>query len=337
LYETLGKCPLCGAAASEELFRVRDSLSAELLRLVPRGEEAAFLNATENRLVRCAGCGLAYLDPRLDGPTLGRLYDLWYRHGYPRLIENPPVLAALANEARNYHFPLVSAHCAARPRLLDVGCGSGLFLAVCQEHGWDAQGIESNEHAARRAASAGLKVWQADFLSFAPPEGGYDVVTMFDLIEHVTDPVANLAAAHRLLAPGGLLVARTPNLGGLQARVLKERWYGVIANHLLYFDAATLRRLFTSCGFEVLATSAPNYTTLGALLARQASYVTSKLKRPAPTPQGPTAQSASSGEPSPTPKKRLGTYLFGVVMELVDYTGGALGRGNNLTIVAKKK
>ncbi len=104
-------------------------------------------------------------------------------------------------------------------RLLDVGCGSGAFLNVAQQRGWDVTGIELSpelSQVSRRAVKA--EVINAAFESVALPEESYDVVTMWDIIEHVLDPVFCLRKVERLLKPGGMALFCTPDEDSLLAR-----------------------------------------------------------------------------------------------------------------------
>lgn len=104
-------------------------------------------------------------------------------------------------------------------KLLDVGCGSGAFLNVAQQRGWDVSGIELSPElsAVSRRAVKG-EVINAAFESVALPEESYDVVTMWDIIEHVLDPVFCLKKVERLLKPGGMALFCTPDEDSLLAR-----------------------------------------------------------------------------------------------------------------------
>ena len=177
-------------------------------------------------------------------------------------------------------------------RLLDVGCGPGVFLDLAREAGWEVAGVElSARHAAHARATFGLDVWQGDFLAapFAP--GSFAAVTMWDFLEHVLDPRANLAQARRLLVPGGLLLVFTIDCaslfnttagllyrasGGRAVRPL-ELLYD--ARHNYYFTPLALARLIETAGFRIerwradraylgrwLAEPAPSYLVAGGFI-----------------------------------------------------------------------
>ena len=140
-----------------------------------------------------------------------------------------------------------------RGRLLDVGCGTGLFLAVARRRGWDVTGVDGSVDATDYARQRfGLDVQTADFETFAAGSARFDAITMWDIVEHARDPVRLLAAARRALAPGGVLGLSTPNqrsildlvaggfyrLSGGRATRALEKFY--VDQHFLYFDPDTL-------------------------------------------------------------------------------------------------
>jgi len=148
-------------------------------------------------------------------------------------------------------------------RLLDIGCGTGLFLAVAQRRGWTAVGIDESVEATRHAVERfGCDVRVGDFETLDIRER-FDAVTMWDIIEHARRPVDLLAAVRRALAADGVLALATPNqhnliglLGGIIYRVSArrvtaplERLY--IDQHFLYFTPETLAQTLARAGFAV--------------------------------------------------------------------------------------
>ncbi len=137
-------------------------------------------------------------------------------------------------------------------RLLDVGCGMGEMLASAARRGWQVAGIEPNRCAARCARQ---RVPQADVFCgpvevFPVVAGAFDVITCLEVIEHLREPAAALSRLYGCLRPGGLLVATTPDAGGVHARLSGRRWVHWHRDHLWYFDRRSLRRLAVQAGFS---------------------------------------------------------------------------------------
>jgi 2-polyprenyl-6-hydroxyphenyl methylase/3-demethylubiquinone-9 3-methyltransferase len=148
--------------------------------------------------------------------------------------------------------------------MLDVGCGTGLFLATARRRGWRVTGIDANAEATAWARERfGLEVRTGEFSAFEPNGRGFDAITMWDIIEHSRDPLGLLMAARRALAPGGMLALSTPNqrsmldvvAGALYhltaGRVTAplEKFY--IDQHFLYFSPATLAGALRRAGLAV--------------------------------------------------------------------------------------
>jgi SAM-dependent methyltransferase len=150
-------------------------------------------------------------------------------------------------------------------RLLDIGCGTGLFLAVARRRGWTPAGIDDCAEATHHARTHfGLDVETADFESFAWGDRTFDAVTMWDIIEHARRPVALLAAARDRITPGGAIAIATPNQRSLVehvAHALYRMSRGhvdgpmrklYIAPHFLYFTEATLAQAASRAGLETI-------------------------------------------------------------------------------------
>src|SRR2546425_4529790 len=141
-------------------------------------------------------------------------------------------------------------------RLLDVGCGLGLFLLALDPARWERYGLEvmpaAHQEAARRLGADRIVTAELTAAEF-PPEH-FDVVTFWDALEHLPDPVRALNAAFRLLRPGGLALLRLPNFAGYAARRFRQDWYELaIPYHAYHFTPATLARALEATGFEVRA------------------------------------------------------------------------------------
>jgi SAM-dependent methyltransferase len=138
-------------------------------------------------------------------------------------------------------------------KLLDVGAATGFFVEQARAVGWDATGVEPSEWAAEYARNElGVDVQTGTLESMQFPDGAFDVVTLWEVIEHLQDPRLTLAEIRRILRPGGRLVLSTPDAGSRAARLSGRRWLGwrKVPEHLFFFDRANLDRLLGRAGFK---------------------------------------------------------------------------------------
>jgi SAM-dependent methyltransferase len=128
-------------------------------------------------------------------------------------------------------------------------------METAQAAGWQATGVDISPYAAafaRTRTGCDVREGQLDAAGFEP--GSVDVVTMWDVIEHMTDPRPQLAAANAVLRPGGLVALTTPDLGSVMARLMGARWMGykLADEHVFYYSRQTLARLLDKTGFTVI-------------------------------------------------------------------------------------
>jgi SAM-dependent methyltransferase len=208
-------------------------------------------------IVRCASCGLVYVNPRMPAATLaGAVYGPGYfdaEKGYG--LEDH---FSAANRERSVksgaeRLKWIEKH-KGKGRLLDVGCAGGFFMLAAKQRGWTPRGFEISEHAAAYARDKlGFDVTVGDFSALEPEPATFDLITMLDVIEHLPDPMQGLRNAAATLAPGGALFIATPNFAGLPARAQGANW-GLIEpeHHLYYFTPDTLGKMLEKAGFEIV-------------------------------------------------------------------------------------
>jgi len=136
-------------------------------------------------------------------------------------------------------------------RLLDVGAYCGYFVDVAGQAGFRAEGTELSAWAVAQARALGVTMHDGTLAERAASDDRYDVVTMWDVVEHLVDPRTELEAAYRLLEPGGVLHLSTIDASSLVARALGRRWPWLMDMHLYYFDRASITRLLGQAGFRV--------------------------------------------------------------------------------------
>ena len=154
-------------------------------------------------------------------------------------------------------------------RLLEVGCGGGDSLALLQELGWDAEGVDFDPEAVANARAKGLRVRQGDLAGQGYPSSSFDAVIASHVIEHVPDPEALLVEALRVLRPGGTLVLYTPNAASLGRRHYREDWRGLEPpRHLHVFTPQALSALTRRAGFAEVGWGAPERGSVILLASR---------------------------------------------------------------------
>jgi 2-polyprenyl-3-methyl-5-hydroxy-6-metoxy-1,4-benzoquinol methylase len=245
-------CNLCGERQNARLFTAPDLL------LNRKNVQATF--------VRCASCGMIYQNPR---PTIEEMQQ-HYPPEYESYLEiHNNHISWLMDQAINYgtvkrgRFIVKYKHSG---RLLDVGCATGFFLNGMRSQGdWELHGVEINPYAAEIARDRyGLKVCTGTLIEAAYPAHFFDVITMWDVLEHLHQPLENLREIERILKPDGLLVLRVPNVSSLDAKLFKRYWAGYDApRHLYVFSPRTLEELLREAGFNPINCSSHsgNYTT----------------------------------------------------------------------------
>lgn len=158
-------------------------------------------------------------------------------------------------------------------RLLDIGAGSGIMVEVANRLGYCAEGIEPSTWMVEAATARGLKVHQG-VLPKEETAGPYDMVTLVDVIEHVCDPVALLAEARAVMAPGGVGLVITPDVSSVAARAMGRRWWHYRMAHIGYFDRDTLVAALKRAGLEPIVVFRPSwYFTVDYLTERLAEYL----------------------------------------------------------------
>ena len=197
-------CPLCECSHAERLFDSADAING------PGGHYA---------VMRCRRCSLFSVWPRpLPGELLSLYPPDYEPFGGPLDKERSRWRRWIRRRHYAYRCRAVRHACAKGGRLLDVGCGTGGFLKeLCRDSKWQAVGVDISERALETARQQGLTVQCGELDSLHLPAASFDVVTLWEVIEHVPNPRGMLLEIHRLLKPAGVLLMSTPNSESWQA------------------------------------------------------------------------------------------------------------------------
>lgn len=221
-----------------------------------RGTLEAFRTSTR-RYVECPACGLVFQSPRPSPSLVEEHYRESYDGSYGAAessADRQPVFASVLAHVSEWRQP--------PGRLLDIGCGDGAFMMLCRHAGWTCTGVELSQGALARARSKGCEV-------FAPAElgqaksGEFDVVTMINVLEAVTDPAAIIQAMADQMKPHGFIAVRVLNGSFHKVMRIPVRLCGAQHDqtfHLFSYSPDALRILMEAHGFEVVSVrnSAPS-------------------------------------------------------------------------------
>lgn len=219
-------------------------------------------------IVRCVRCGLVQEHPRDDPATLAAVYEGLADGVYDAEDVNRRVDA-------DAHLSLVQAHRAAPAPLLDVGCATGLFAARAQAAGYQASGIDASRWAVERArarrSGAEFRAGSLESTNFA--SGSFQIITLWDVLEHVHSPLEVIERVRDWLSPGGFLFLSLPNADSLVAKAMGKHWVLLLREHLWYFSPDTVGRLLSRAGFTLVRTR-PKWVSfsLANVAGRAAQY-----------------------------------------------------------------
>jgi SAM-dependent methyltransferase len=197
-------------------------------------------------------CGLCFADPQLDDKSLA---DAYTSHYYP---SNGNVNAAVYESTpeailrQTFSRAEAALGSLAGKSLLDFGCGVGGLCRVAGEYGIHAMGIEPDASAREKSCKSGsLRAYASlGSLRQAQPEAKFDIITMWDVIEHLREPWKDLTDLSDLLQPDGWLLLSTPNAACLKARFDRERWENIVnPTHFYYFTRKSLEAVLSRAGF----------------------------------------------------------------------------------------
>lgn len=195
------------------------------------------------QLVTCEDCGLVYENPRFPAETIieGYMESRDAGHDSQYAMRVLSFYRALLRLRR--HIPPAGA------RVLDVGTAGGAFLDAAGRFGYDAYGLEPSRYLVEMGKQRGLKIEQGTIEQHTYPAHSFDMVCLWDVLEHIPEPQRALRKLHSLLKPKGLLLINYPDIGTWQARLAGRRFWWLISVHLQHFSPATIQRLCERSGF----------------------------------------------------------------------------------------
>jgi 2-polyprenyl-3-methyl-5-hydroxy-6-metoxy-1,4-benzoquinol methylase len=217
--------------------------------LVCDGEQLNPLNGFEkHHLTKCGACGFVFCKPIPTQDELNEVYEGYGRNDY---------LSDLTIQA--YERVLDSFEPYRKTnKLIDVGCGIGYFLEVAKKRGWEVYGTEFTEEAVKMCESKGASMKLGPLNTKDYEAGSFDIITSFEVVEHINNPREELSSFNKILRKGGLVYCTTPNFNAVERFQLGASWNVLTyPEHLSYYTPKTLKGVFKETGFKtkkVLAT-----------------------------------------------------------------------------------
>lgn len=237
-------CNLCGLDDSKVLFQKRDKLG---------------ITDDEFQVVECRRCGLLYVNPRPTEVEMEKFYPGTY--SWKETLEADSFVTKWVRRLeKGYRYHLlrdevskVIKHTGRRSgKVLDVGCGTGDRLDVFRARGFTTYGVETSDSANYARQHLHLNVSKGDLFSPSFPDRFFDIVVLYNVLEHTHRPKRVCDEIHRILKDDGFMVVQVPNKDSLQYKILKERWAAFdVPRDLYYFEPKRLRSLLDQVGFAV--------------------------------------------------------------------------------------
>lgn len=263
-------------------------------------------------LVRCPNCSLVWLS---HPPKADEMHS-HYSDAYDRLI------SAAGDDSpgrwRDRNAALV-AHKQSGV-LLDLGCSSGAFLRSLSGKSWDLYGIEMSGESAKKAQrTSGAQVFVGDILDAQFSPGSFDVITCFDVFEHLYEPRRVIAKVAEWLKPGGIFYILVPNVDSAEARVFGSYWHGLeLPRHLFHYSPTSLRFLAESAGLREVSLETHRNPAIGTSLR----YVSDDIFGAVGIRRVPVAHRREAGLPWRAVRKLARLTVLRLVLVMAPLVGG---------------
>ena len=236
--EIINLCNLCGSNHAKKLLTGPDRLHS---------------SDEEFNLMECQDCGLIYLSPRPGPDEIDKYYPADYQPFYKAIAEEPSFFRRLDRRyGLHRRCNEVIKRAGNSGLLLDIGCATGIFLNGMRERGWQVKGVELSEYAANYARERfHLEVTTGTLADAKFPENHFNLVTMWDVLEHVPDPAETLTEIHRIMKPGGWLVLSLPNPVAWERHWFNQFWAGWdVPRHFQIFSPQVIQQYLNRSGLQ---------------------------------------------------------------------------------------
>ncbi len=207
---------------------------------------------SNNYLVKCNNCGLVFCEPIPSQQELNNYYKIYaYENNYYSPITKQRYIELLKKFEQ---FRVTN-------NLLDVGCGNGFFLEVAKNHGWNVYGTEYSEKAIEILQEKSIKAFKGELNTNNFKPETFDIITSFEVMEHINNPIEEVSKFNTLLRKGGVLYITTPNFNSISRNLLKEKWNIIgYPEHLTYYTINTINKLVKQNNFKLLSAKTTGFS-----------------------------------------------------------------------------
>ena len=197
----------------------------------------------KHQLIKCKDCSFVFME---NIPSLQELDNYYSAYSYASESYLSPITIKSYNSTLDEFEKFRKTN-----KILDVGCGNGWFLEEARKRGWEVYGTEYSETAIKICKEKGIEMIQGQLLSDTFSEDKFDVITSFEVLEHINNPIEDTSHIYSFLRKGGQFYVTTPNFNSLLRFHLKQD-YNVITypEHLSYYTKKTINKLFKNQGFK---------------------------------------------------------------------------------------
>ncbi len=205
-------------------------------------------------IIKCQKCGLIYVGNPPSQAEMAQYYqEDYYTGGNDKVFQDYIGEKEIRVKSFRSKVKKILKY-RTHGRLLDIGCAAGFFLEAAKNH-FDCHGVEFSEFSSQYARDEfGHHVITGDLLSAGFPREYFDVITMWDVLEHVHAPLDNLKEITRILKPGGILVISTGDATSINARIRKDRWALMAPPwHLYFFPKKLLQNKLIELGYTIVS------------------------------------------------------------------------------------
>lgn len=251
-------CPLCGGKRTTQRYPINKDFPSRL-----SGFDLSQINIG---IDSCSACGHQFIQPVPTTKFLEAYYASYMTEAKENFYRDREVskIPSIFRDSYGKRLSQIQRVLGASGHLLDVGSGLGMFLRLAKERGFEVSGVEPSAYAVKKLRdSHEIDAAQCFFEDFETVVR-FDVITMWDFLEHLGEPVVALRKAFSLLRPGGLLVVETPARDSIVHWVAKFAYHATLGkvtqalnltyglHHLQYFSSRSLSAVIASAGFEVI-------------------------------------------------------------------------------------